>query len=225
VKLYHYAVFLRTSRGTVRKDVGLTKRSVSAASRKAQLDVQRHLRELVTVSDCVPLKEKQSKAEPVILKARSRRPITVTKSKFTLSRRPKARVSAILTKRGVRAYTPQNLDERGVTYSAANDSAKLSEKAVRSYLGCENKVCLKRGRCGHKRPPGVENVCHEARVAVGTGLMIIRAFATDEATARRIMRKQLVTLGLGHKRLTKIEKVYAPNPEYSARGERIRWAS
>ena len=112
IRLYHYAVFLRTKSGTVRKNTAIPCRDIKAAGRRAQDAVQRHLRngERPPVLDVVPLRVRESKAAPRTIKPHSRRPTTVRKVKFVLARKPRARVSAILTKKGVRAYTPRGRD-------------------------------------------------------------------------------------------------------------------
>ena len=210
IRLYHYAVFLRTSRGTVRRNVGITRRDVALAGSTARDAVQRHLRgQHIVILDVVPLRTREGKGERVI-RPRARRPTTVRKVKFVLSRRPRARVSAILTKKGVRAYTPRaDRESRAHEPVSARVSSALPKRPAPA---CSNKTCQRRGRCGHRRPLGVELHCHEAIIKVGSSEMVMRAFAVDERSARKAMRAELERMGLRHKRITNLAVNHAPDP-------------
>lgn len=219
MKLHHYAVFLRTSSGTVRRNIGMPKQSSRAAGVAARDAVQRHLRgQVVQILDVVPLRTRRGKGERT-LKPRSRNPTKVTKVQFVLSRRPKARVSAILTKKGVRAYEPR-VSKGTVAHVSATDRL-LDIPKKRPPEACTNKTCIARGHCGHKRPQGVEWACHETIIKVGRGEMVLRVFAASESVARKAMRTQLKDMGLGHKRITRIAKLHAPDPIRAHDGRRI----
>ena len=210
-RLYHYAVFLRCSTGTVRRNVAVSKRSIKLASKTASDAVARHLREQVTVLDAVPLRERKGKATRV-LKSRSRRPVTVNHVSYVLARRPKARQSVVLTRRGTKPYasaTPA-WDEPHVPASA-----KVSESrgTKRDEHACANSRCIKRGHCGHKRNVGVDLLTWETKIKVGTATLVLRCLAQDADTARRLLRETLSAKGLGHKRITRLYTNIAAAPE------------
>lgn len=198
----HYDVYLRTSRGTLRKRVATSKRSTGEAKLRAVADVQRVLKEPVEVLDCVPLKVVAKKAAPVVSGSR-RRPVTTTKVEFKRTRRPKARESVRITPRGKLA--PLHFERELVTDARAKVPSEKPLK--RDAQACTNPNCIKRGHCGHKRKPGEERrewiiktnrtrpVVSYGQV-IGTERLTISAIAESEDAARKLARKGLHDAGI-----------------------------
>jgi hypothetical protein len=198
-KMHHYAVFLRTKRGTVRRNVALQTRSVAEAKRVAVNAVQRHLRgETVTVLDCVPMREKRGKAETT---GRRKRAVTTTKTQWVLTRRPKARQSLVLTPRGVAPYEP----ERRPSYVVGRASEKVSERVTPTASCCSREACIKRGSCAHvKRPPNVERVTYTGEFKWQGKRVVMHTISESLEQARAQMRADLRRRGMKGARIRNI---------------------
>lgn len=187
----HYDVYLKTKRGTVRKRICVPRRDVGLAKMRAVADIQRVLREPVTVIDCVPLKVIASKRAPTIDSKRRKRPVTTTVVEFKRTRRPKARESVRITPKGKLA--PLSFERELVT-----DAKRKPPKGPVKGSPCANPNCIKRGSCLS------EWQVHTNRVHSGGG-MIIRVHATTEREARLRARDKVRQMNLIGVRFTKIK--------------------
>lgn len=130
MKVHHYDVYLRTSRGTLRRRVGITERNVKRAANTALADVQRILkRERLEVIDCVPLQMIVGSDAKVI--KRGRRPVVSRSVEFKRTRRPKARESVRLTPKGKLASVRD--DEALDAIRAIRDPGERA-RAVAAYV-------------------------------------------------------------------------------------------
>ena len=95
----------------------------------------------------MPLRCTQGKTQTT---GRGSKAVTVKKMTFKQSRRPKARPSLKLSRKG-KLYQPRNVDDRGTVYDVGRDSERLSSKPAPPRT-CESESCKERGSCTHNLP-------------------------------------------------------------------------
>ena len=126
------------------------------------------------------------------------------------SRRPKARASLKLTRKG-KLYTPKwQHTEEGAVYQVGRVSEGLSEKVVPQGV-CESQACIDRGTCTHnlpskgkhflvlvevtKRPQGKRKLAiRDGFVWVQERHVTNRAQAAEHAVAHMLSRKGVVSV-------------------------------